>query len=47
MPYPQLRAMITMCPRPESHLTYMAPVTIATEFTLADRGEWSLPARVL
>jgi hypothetical protein len=26
--------MIAMCPRPESHLTYMIPIALTTEFVL-------------
>ena len=26
--------MITMCPRTESHLTYMIPIALTTEFVL-------------
>jgi hypothetical protein len=26
--------MIVMCPRPDSHLTYMIPITLTKEFVL-------------
>jgi hypothetical protein len=32
------QGMILMCPRGDSHLTYMTPVTITTEFTLVSGG---------
>jgi hypothetical protein len=29
-----------MCPRSESHLTYMIDIALTTEFVLPPRGAW-------
>jgi len=32
--------MIAMCPRPDTHFTYMINITLTTEFVLPPRGAW-------
>jgi hypothetical protein len=34
----QVRPVIISCPRPDSYLTYMTPVTLTTEFSLVGVG---------
>jgi hypothetical protein len=31
--------MIAMCPRTDSHLTYMIPIALTAEFSLVSEGE--------
>jgi len=38
--FPQVRPMITMCPRTDTHLTYMTNITLNTEFVVPPRGAW-------
>ena len=32
--------MIAMCPRTDTHLTYMTNITLNTEFVVPPRGAW-------
>jgi hypothetical protein len=34
------QVMIAMCPRPDTHFTYMINITLTTEFVLPPRGAW-------